>query len=243
MIKPGRRHGRRDRKGKELSIRVLLAVPSSMMRYGLQIALRTEPDIRVVGESSTGDESIRAAKELSPDIVVCELEFSDMEGLDVVRAIHADGTELGTPGVVMVVPEGWQHPLQAVSAGVSGLLARDSHPDDFARAIRVLASGNAFLAPEVAREVFGWMRSQRCAAGPGLVPGLLTHREQEILAHLAVGMSNIEISRKLHIVEPTVKYHVSQMLRKLGLRDRLQAVVFAYQNDLLARGPALKCEA
>ncbi|MET9255193.1 LuxR C-terminal-related transcriptional regulator [Streptomyces sp. NPDC048182] len=221
---------------------MLLAVPSSMMRFGLRTALDAEADITVAGEAATGDESVRAAKELDPDVVVCEPDFADMDGLDVVRAVRDGGRGLGAPGVVMIVPDGWQHPLQAVGAGVSGLLARDSRPEEAARAVRVLAGGNAFIAPEVTREVFGWMRNRPCPPGPELPPDLLTQREREILAHLADGMSNIEISKQLHIVEPTVKYHVSQLLRKLGLRDRLQAVVFAYQHDLFGRGAVQPCE-
>ncbi|GAB7184162.1 transcriptional regulator NarL [Kitasatospora sp. Ki12] len=214
-----------------MEIPILICVGQPLMRSGLSSALVAEPDIRVVGETSAGSTASELARELNPAVVVTDFELADMTGIDLVRDLL--GPDQESPRTLLMAPPEDDAVLESILAGATGIVTRNTMVEDFPQAIRATATGHSFLSPDIAALLLGWVRDKQPALFPALSLNLLTYREREILALLANGMSNAEISKRLCIVQSTVKFHISQLLRKLGLRDRLQAAVFAHQNGVI----------
>lgn len=220
-------------------IRVLLVDDHAVMRAGFRMILHSAADIEVVGEAATGVEAIAAARTLHPDVICMDVQMPDMDGLEATRQIVADAR---VPASVVIVTtfDRDDYLFQALAAGASGFLLKNAGPEDLIAAVRVAAAGDALLAPEVTKRVI-----ERFAASPDSRPSGpetpapaatppvdLTEREGEVLHLLAQARSNAEIARELYIGEATVKTHVSNVLQKLGARDRVAAVVYAHQRGL-----------
>jgi DNA-binding NarL/FixJ family response regulator len=219
-----------------MSIRVLLVDDHALARAGFRMVLDTEPDIEVVGEAATGRQAIHSARRLAPDVVLMDVRMPELDGIAATRAIAGDGE--GAPRVLILTTFDLdEYVYDALAAGASGFLLKDVGPEQLTDAIHVVAGGEALLAPTVTRRlidelVHGGRRRMRTPP-PGLDE--LTPRELEVLELVAQGLSNGEIAELLTVEETTVKTHVSRLLAKLGLRDRVQAVVLAYESGL-ARG-------
>jgi DNA-binding NarL/FixJ family response regulator len=212
-------------------IRVLLADDQDLVRRGFRMILESEPGLVVVGEARNGEEAVREAARLQPDVVCLDVEMPGMDGLEAARRITAAAD---APAVLILTTfDRDDYLFAALQAGASGFLLKTTSPEKLIEAVLVVAAGDALLAPDVTRRVIERsVRSTAPAAAP--VPALaeLTEREREVLHLLAKGLSNAEIAGRLYLGEATVKTHVSKVLQKLGLRDRIQAVVFAHENGL-----------
>jgi DNA-binding NarL/FixJ family response regulator len=219
------------------SVRVLIADDHVLVRDGFAMILSTQPDLQVVGEAADGDEAIRAARELHPDVVLMDIRMPNVDGIEATAAICRD-----TRAKVLVLTtfDLDEYVYDALRAGASGFLLKDMRRSELVDAIRVVAAGEALLAPTVTRrliaDVVGRARPAAAASHPASRLTLLTARETEALRQIARGLSNAEIARELYVTEHTVKTHVSSLLSKLGLRDRVQAVVLAYESGLVQPG-------
>jgi DNA-binding NarL/FixJ family response regulator len=213
-------------------IRVLIVDDQPLVRSGITTILRAAPDIDVVGEADDGLPAVRLAQELRPDVVCMDVQMPGMDGLEATRRIVAAGVDAAV--LVLTTFDSDQNLFAALEAGASGFLLKTAGSDNLVDAVRVLASGDALLAPEVTRRVI-----RRSAGALPLRPRAeptfdrLTEREREVLRLLAAGQSNREIAETLYIGEATVKTHLSALLMKLGVRDRVQAVVFAYRAGFM----------
>ncbi|MDL9979477.1 response regulator [Microbacterium sp. ASV49] len=220
-------------------IRVLLVDDHAMMRAGFRLILEAQPDIVVVGEASTGAEGVAAASRLRPDVICMDVQMPDMDGIAATRLIVADrAVEAGV--VIVTTFDRDDYLFAALAAGASGFLLKNAGPEALVDAVRVVAGGDALLAPEVTRRVIDRFAgadggSGADADGPAPASPLsvgLTDREAEVLRLMAEALSNAEIAQQLYIGEATVKTHVSNVLQKLGARDRVQAIVLAYRRGL-----------
>lgn len=220
-----------------MSIRVMLADDQDMVRKGLGMILGLEPDITVVGEAVDGAGAVDLVRRVAADVVLMDVQMPTMDGLAATREILAMDPEPpgGIPRVVILTTfERDEYIFEALSAGASGFLLKNAPPEDLIDAVRVVASGEALLSPSVTRRVIGAFAN---GAGPAAVPDeveRLTERELEVLRKVAEGLSNAEIAAELIVGEATVKTHVSNVLAKLRVRDRVQAVVFAHRHGLTA---------
>jgi DNA-binding NarL/FixJ family response regulator len=215
---------------------VLVADDQALVRVGLRKILESEPDSVVVGEAVDGQDAIAAAQRLRPDVVLMDIRMPVLDGIEATRRIVA-----ARPGarVIILTTFGLDgYVYDALRAGASGFMLKDAPPEEIAAAVRIVARGEALLAPAVTRAVIEEFARQRPAAAPALPPAVaeLTPREREVLDLLARGSSNAEICSQLVISEATAKTHVAHILQKLGLRDRVQAVIFAYETGLAVPG-------
>lgn len=213
-----------------MSTRVLLVDDHALMRAGFRLILDSAPDLEVVGEAASGEAAVRAASELAPDVICMDVQMPGMGGLAATRQIVAD-PRLECSVVIVTTFDRDDYLFEALEAGASGFLLKNAAPEDLQSAVRVAAAGDALLAPEVTRRVI----SRFAAATPTPTPPAatdLTDRESEVLRLMARAMSNAEIASHLIIGEATVKTHVSNVLLKLGVRDRVAAVVYAYRHGL-----------
>jgi DNA-binding NarL/FixJ family response regulator len=211
-------------------IRVLLADDEELVRTGLRMILETEPDITVVGDAVNGADAIDQVRTASPDVVLMDIRMPTMDGLEATRRICA-GT--GGPRVVVLTTFDLdEHVYAALAAGATGFLLKDAPSTQLVHAIRVAAAGDALLAPSVTRRLIARFTDEPALARVEL-PADLTPRETEVLALLAEGLSNAEIAGRLFVGEATIKTHVARVLAKLGVRDRVQAVVLAYRSGLV----------
>lgn len=219
--------------------RVLLADDHEMVRAGFRIILGSQPDIEIVGEAATGAEALARAAELSPDVICMDVQMPDMDGLEATRRIVADDA-VASAVLILTTFDRDDYLFEALQAGASGFLLKNSTPEQLIDAVRVVAAGDALLSPGVTRRVIERFGTHTGAATHAAVPPaeleLLTEREAEVLQLVAQGLSNAEIARSLFVGEATVKSHVSKVLQKLGLRDRIQAVVWAYENRVAVPG-------
>ena len=200
-------------------IHILLADDEELVRTGLRMILRSEPDLEIVGEAVNGEDALRKVSELGPDVLLLDLRMPDVDGLAVLRRLPA-----GAPPVVVLTTFDTDANVQeALLAGAAGFLLKDAPAAQLVAAVRAAASGDAVLSRSVARRVVERLPHQQAVSRSAAVEGL-TEREQEVLTLIADGCSNAEIAQRLHIVEGTVKTHVARILMKLGVRDRLQAV-------------------
>ncbi|GIJ81379.1 DNA-binding response regulator, NarL/FixJ family, contains REC and HTH domains [Micromonospora phaseoli] len=218
-------------------IRVLLADDHHLVRTGFRVILEVEDDIEVVGEAADGERAVGMARALRPDVVLMDVEMPGVDGLAATRRISADADEPGGPAVLILTTfDRDDYLFAALRAGASGFLLKNGTPETLIEAIRVVARGDGLLAPELTRRVIATFARPGAATG-GLAPEAalrdLTPREREVLVLIAGGASNAEIAAALHLGEATVKSHVSRVLAKLGLRDRVQAVVFAYEHGVV----------
>jgi DNA-binding NarL/FixJ family response regulator len=215
-------------------LRVLLVDDQALVRSGFSMILSVEPDLEVVGEAADGEQAVAAAAELRPDIVLMDVQMPVLDGVRATERIVAAGHGRV---IVLTTFDRDDYLFDALRAGASGFLLKNADPDDLVDAVRKVADGHALLAPEVTTRVISRFagRGSSVAYRPDLLEGL-TEREREVLGLVAAGLSNGEIAQKLVLGEATVKTHVSRVLMKLDLRDRVQAVVFAYESGLVSPG-------
>jgi DNA-binding NarL/FixJ family response regulator len=214
-------------------IRVLLVDDQPLVRAGLRTLLDEEADIEVVGDAANGEEGIAAVAALSPDVVLMDIRMPVLDGLEATRRVTAAGCPARI--VILTTFDLDEYVFQALRAGASGFLLKDATSDDIVRAVRVAAAGDALLAPSVTRRLIERFSGHAPNAD---APHLrqLTEREREVLLLIARGLSNSEIAVRLFLGETTVKTHVAHLLDKLELRDRVQAVVLAYESGLIEPG-------
>jgi DNA-binding NarL/FixJ family response regulator len=222
-----------------VTISILLADDQSMLRLGFRLALDAQDDMHVVGEAGDGQAAVSMTAALRPDVVLMDVRMPGMDGIEATRRIVAGGT----PARVLILTtfDLDEYAYEGLRAGASGFLLKDVPPAELLSAIRSVASGDAVVSPSVTRRLLDAFvpllphaGSSAGAAPAGL--GALTAREREILTEVAAGMSNAEIAAKLYLAEATVKTHVGRVLNKLELRDRVQAVVYAYEHGLVRPG-------
>jgi DNA-binding NarL/FixJ family response regulator len=214
-----------------MSIRVLVADDEELVRTGLRLILDTEPDIEVVAEASNGRQAVDMAKALRPDVVLLDIRMPELDGLEATRQLLGDQATCRV--VILTTFDLDQYVYEALRAGASGFLLKDTPAHQLVTAIRAAAAGDALLAPSVTRRLI----TEFTRRGPRATPAALqavTDRELDVLRLLARGLSNAEIAKELYIGEGTVKTHVARLLAKLGVRDRVQAVVLAYQSGLVS---------
>jgi DNA-binding NarL/FixJ family response regulator len=215
-----------------VSVRVLIADDQALVRGGFRMILEAKEDMVVVGEAGDGAEAVALVEELQPDVVLMDVRMPDMDGIEATRRIAASGSSARI--VILTTYDVDEYVFAALRAGASGFLLKDVRPPELAEAIRVVARGDALLAPGVTRRLldrFAGVLPDDAARPADLDE--LTDREVEVLRFVALALSNAEIAARLVLTEATVKTHVSSVLRKLGLRDRVQAVVFAYDVGLV----------
>ena len=221
-----------------MAIAVMVVDDQEMVRAGFGALLNSQPDIEVVGQAGDGAQAVELAAELKPDVILMDVRMPVLDGLAATRRILAGSAPGEPPRVVMLTTFDLDDYIYAaLQAGASGFLLKDSEPEDLLRAVRVVAGGEALLAPSITRrliEHFIEARPRRLTGATAL--NGLTDREREVLRLIALGMSNAEIAASLFIAEQTTKTHVSRILQKLGLRDRVQAVVFGYETGLVTPG-------
>jgi DNA-binding NarL/FixJ family response regulator len=217
-------------------VRVVVADDQAVVRAGLRTVLDAAPDIQVVGEAADGAGATELAARLRPDVVLMDVRMPGTDGIEGTRRIRA----LGDPAVRVLVVTTFdldRHVYDALRAGASGFLLKDAHPTDLQAAVRTVCAGHALFAPSVTRRLIDLFTEPTSTPAPvGASEVGLTEREGEVVRHIAAGLSNAEIAAALFVSETTVKTHVSHALSKLGLRDRVQLVVFAYEQGLVAAG-------
>ena len=222
-----------------MTLRVVLADDQDLVRAGFRVILGAEDDIEVVGEAGDGVTAVAVTASTAPDVVLMDVQMPGIDGLEATRRIlgSADNT---SKVVILTTFDREDYLFEALRAGASGFLLKNASPEDLVESVRVVARGDALLSPEVTRRVIA-----RFSAPVPRVrhrPAQLTDREFEVLVQLARGASNAEIAKELFLGETTVKTHVSRVLTKLGLRDRTHAVVFAYENGIVAPGHVGRAE-
>ena len=215
-------------------IRVLIADDQDMVRTGFRFFLDAQPDITVVAEAADGEAAVRLAREVRPDVCLLDIRMPKLDGLEATRMLA--GPDVADPMRVVVVTtfDLDEYVYEALRAGASGFLLKDASAQTLAEAVRVVAAGDAMLSPPVTRRLLGTFARLGGPRGPTRDQvDRLTERETEVLTLVARGRSNAEIAEELVVAEQTVKTHVSRILTKLGLRDRTQAAIFAYETGLV----------
>ena len=216
-----------------MTIKVLVADDQSMVRAGFRMLLAQEPDIDVVGEASNGLEAIDKATRLGPSVILMDIRMPELDGLEATRRILASDDP---PRILVLTTFDLdEYVYEALQAGASGFVLKDDPPEQLIAALRTVAAGDALLSPAVTKQVIRRFAQLPRPTPPKAVEEL-TARELDIFRLIAEGLSNAEISERLYIGETTVKTHVTHILQKLGLRDRVQAVVLAYQTGLFEGG-------
>ncbi|MBZ6132765.1 response regulator [Streptomyces olivaceus] len=214
-------------------IRVLIADDQQMVRQGFTVLLNTQPDIEVIGQAVHGLDAVAKVADLSPDVVLMDIRMPELGGIEATRRITGSTPDIRV--LVLTTFDLDEYVYEALRAGASGFLLKDASADQLADAVRVVAAGDALLAPGITRRLIAeFSRLDDRPRGPLKARvGDLTERETEVLALIAQGLSNAEIAERLVVAEQTVKTHVGRILVKLGLRDRTQAAVFAYESGLV----------
>ena len=214
-------------------MRIVVADDQQIVRDGFAALLDSQPDFTVVGTASDGDEATRVCRRLHPDVVLMDVRMPGTDGIEATRRLAADADP---PRVLILTTFDLdEYVYDALRAGASGFLLKDVTAERLFDAVRIIAAGDALLAPNVTRRLISEFARQRPGPAAAIIPRLdeLTPRETEVLRLLAEGLSNPEIAARLVVTEETVKTHVSRVLRKLGLRDRTQAVITAYETGLV----------
>ncbi|MFD5826807.1 response regulator [Lentzea sp. NPDC060358] len=217
-------------------IRVLLVDDQELMRMGFRMVLGAQEDIDVIGEAADGLDAVQMAEKLRPDVVLMDVRMPVMDGVEATKRIaEADTAKV----LVMTTFDMDEYALSALRNGASGFLLKDTPPSDLVSALRAVASGDAVVSPSVTKRLLGrFLGDSGGELRDATVLDVLTEREREVLVLIAKGLSNTEIARKLFLSEATVKTHVGRILAKLELRDRVQAVVLAYETGLVRPGDA-----
>jgi DNA-binding NarL/FixJ family response regulator len=218
-----------------MTIRILLCDDQALVRGGFRMIIEARPDLKVVGEAEDGLQAVDRAQQLKPDVILMDVRMPNLDGVEATRRIVADGSSARI--LVLTTYDLDEYVYEAIRAGASGFLLKDVQPTQLVEAIRVVAAGDALLAPSVTRRLldrFAHALPDKRPA-PTALTGL-TEREVEVLRLLASGLSNAELADALFVSEATVKTHVSNLLRKLDVRDRVQAVILAYEAGLVRPG-------
>jgi DNA-binding NarL/FixJ family response regulator len=218
-------------------IRVLIVDDQSLVRAGFRMILEAEQGVEIVGEAADGAEAVEAARSLEPDVILMDVRMPNVDGLEATRRL-LEGRDEGPRVLILTTFDLDEYVYEALRAGASGFLLKDTPPEQLVDAIRVVASGEALLAPAITRRVIEEFVRRPPDSVRRSDPALeeLTARELEMLTYVARGLSNAEIAKAAFVSETTVKTHVAHILMKLHLRDRVQAVVFAYENGVVAPG-------
>ncbi|MCW4385583.1 response regulator transcription factor [Salinibacterium sp. SYSU T00001] len=215
--------------------RVLLVDDQDLVRAGFRTILQSEPGIEVVGEAASGADAIDRARELQPDVICMDVQMPGMDGLEATRMLVADAS-VAAGVLILTTFDRDDYLFEALQAGASGFLLKNARAEELIDAVQIVARGDALLSPSVTRRVIARFAGDEPAAPAAITNSAavrdLTERELEVLGLIAAGLSNSEIAAKLYVGEATVKTHVSKVLMKLGLRDRIQAVIFAYEHGL-----------
>ncbi|MGY0500848.1 response regulator [Nocardia sp. FBN12] len=221
-----------------MAITVLIADDQAMVRQGFGALLGAQTDISVIGDAPDGKVAVAEAKRLRPDVVLMDVRMPEMNGLDAARAILGANFDPPVRVLMLTTFDIDDYVYEALSIGASGFLLKDAPAEELVRAVRVVADGQALLAPTITRRLIADVTRRRntVRAAPAPALGTLTPREREVLELVAKGLSNTEIASALFVAEQTVKTHVSKVFSKLGLRDRAQAVVLAYESGLVVPG-------
>lgn len=217
-----------------MTIRVVIADDQALMRAGFAMILDAQDDIEVVGEAIDGRDAVERFRRLGPDVVVMDVRMPSMDGIEATR--HITELDPGARVLILTTFDLDAYVYEALRAGASGFLLKDRPPEELVAAVRVVAAGEALLAPSVTRRLIEAFARRPDAPEPPPELAELTDREREVLVLMARGLSNTEIARELFLAETTVKTHVGHVLRKLRLRDRAQAVVVAYESGLVSPG-------
>ncbi|MER6970351.1 response regulator transcription factor [Nocardioides sp. NPDC000445] len=217
-----------------MTVKIVVVDDQAMVRSGFVALLSTQPDIEVVGTAADGAEALQVVRRTHPDVVLMDVRMPVMDGIEALRQLSENPATAQTKVVMLTTFDADEYVHESLRLGASGFLLKDASPDELASAIRVVHAGEALLSPSVTRQVIAQFARapRRRKADPRLKQ--LTEREREVLENIARGSSNSEIAAELFLAEQTVKTHVSRILGKLGLRDRAQAVVFAYESGLVA---------
>ena len=230
-------------------IRVLLADDQALIRAGFRVLLEAAGDVEVVGEAVNGAQAVELARQLRADVVLMDIRMPEVDGLEATQRIAADDDLAGVKVVILTTFESDEYVYQALRAGASGFLVKDTEPEDLIRAVRVVARGEALLSPSVTRRLITSLASRpgrqgavgdsrRVLAKDAQGLSRLTEREREVLSLVAEGLSNDEIAGRLYLSPLTTKTHVSRIMTKLDARDRAQLVVMAYESGLVVPGSA-----
>ncbi|MFZ4895898.1 response regulator [Plantibacter sp. Mn2098] len=217
-------------------IRVVLADDQGLIRGGFRALLGSEPDIEVVGEAATGTEAVEVIRRERPDVALMDIRMPDGDGLWATETIVADPALAGTRIVVVTTFELDEYVAQAIRAGASGFLVKDTEPAELIRAVRVVAAGDALLSPGVTKRLLARVSGSLRDPVDAAALAALTDREREVLALVGRGLTNDEIGSELYVSPLTAKTHVSRIMSKLAARDRVQLVVIAYETGLVAPG-------
>ena len=219
-----------------MSIRVLLVDDQALLRTGFRMILSAQPDLEVVGEAVDGADAVRQVPLLNPDVVLMDVRMPVMDGVQATAAIAAGGATARV--LILTTFDVDEYAFAALRAGASGFLLKDVPPAELAGAIRAVAVGDAVVSPRITRQLLDRVSLHTPGTGDDArdrtaVLAVLTDREREVFGEVARGLSNAEIAARLHLSEATVKTHLTRVLAKLQLRDRVQVVIFAYEHDLL----------
>ena len=219
-------------------IRVAVADDQALVRSGFAVLLRSADGVDVVGEAANGREAVELAQRTRPDVILMDIRMPEMDGLEATRHITSDEATASTKVLILTTFDLDEYVFEALRAGASGFLLKDTLPDDLLAAVRVVAEGEALLAPTVTRRLIEQFVQQPARVPAEPPPGLdaLTEREREVLAVVARGMSNAEIAEQLFMSHATAKTHVSRLLTKLDARDRAQLVMLAYEAGVVVPG-------
>jgi DNA-binding NarL/FixJ family response regulator len=218
-------------------IRVLIADDEALVRGGFRMILEAQDDIEVVAEATDGSEAVELARRFSPHVVLMDVRMPGMSGLQATRHLVEDSPSTGPRVLILTTFDLDEYVYEAMRAGASGFLLKSAPPGELAGAVRAVASGDVLLAPAITRRLIEeFVSKSPPGQGTPTLVGLLTEREREVLRLVARGLSNAEIASELVVSEATVKTHINRILGKLGLRDRVQAVVLAYESGFVTPG-------
>jgi DNA-binding NarL/FixJ family response regulator len=215
-----------------MTVRVVVADDQELVRSGLAMIVDAQPDLEVVGEAADGEEAVRAARRERADVVLMDIRMPVLDGIEATRRLAGEGVADPVKVVILTTFDLDEYVFAALRAGASGFLLKDLRRDDLVHAVRVVAAGDALLAPSVTRRLVADY-ARRPAVGTDTRVAHLTPREQEVLQLIGEGANNAEIAERLIVGEATVKTHVGRVLMKLNLRDRVQAVIYAYETGLV----------
>jgi len=222
-----------------MSIRVLIVDDQELVRTGFRLFLETQPGLAVVGEAGDGEEAIERVRELRPDVVLMDIRMPTMDGVEATAKLTSGAVEPAPRVLVLTTFDLDEYVFGALRAGAAGFLLKDAPRERLIEAIRVVHSGEALLSPSITRRLIeDFAARSDPIEPPAAVLAELTPREREVLVLVAHGLSNAEVAARLVVTEATVKSHVGAVLLKLGLRDRVQAVVFAYEHGIVVAGEA-----
>jgi DNA-binding NarL/FixJ family response regulator len=216
-----------------VTINVVIADDQALLRAGFRVLVESMPDMKVVGEAADGAEAVELARTWQPEVLLMDVRMPNVDGLEATRRITADPATAGVRVLILTTFDLDDYVYEALRAGASGFVLKDTSPEDLLAGIRVVAAGEGLLSPSVTRRLIREFAGRAPPAFPGTgILDVLTEREREVLAEVARGLSNSEIASQLHMSVATAKTHVSRILSKLGARDRTQLVVLAYETGL-----------